>query len=340
MTDPETGGGAAPAARASRGRDVLTHQALVYRTGEELTKVAVGWLRAGLMVGDATVVIASPAVADLVRGQLGAESAAPIEFHDSAAWFTGPVQTMSAYHERAREHWWPHGRLRVLAEPVWEGRGELEVREWLRHEALLNEIMAGTPSAFLCLYDAALPAGIVEGALRTHPELLDEGGLRASPRFTDPADFYAECNAVPLDPPPLTAARRAFASGELPGLRTFLEAEARRLDLAPERVLPFVLAVNEVATLIIREGGGHGAVWVWSEEGDLVCDVTDPSGHLADRFLGHLPPRAHQQVEAAMWAVRRLCHIVEIRTGKGSGGGIGFRGVDAGTRIRTRLKLR
>ncbi|MCP9970425.1 ATP-binding protein [Actinomadura madurae] len=120
--------------------------------------------------------------------------------------------------------------------------------------------------------------------------------------------------------------RRTFAAGALPALRDFLTAEAARHGLPGDRTLPFVLAVNEVATGIVRDGGGHGALLVWAEDGELVCDVDDPGRMLADRFLGHVPPDAHGG-DAAMWAVRRLCHIVEIRSGA------------RGTRIRLRVRL-
>ncbi|MFD0688378.1 sensor histidine kinase [Actinomadura fibrosa] len=311
-----------------RDRDVLVHQALVYRSRHEFALAAVPYLRAGRRAGDAVVVIAAPAVADGLREQLGAETAAAIEFIDAAGWFQGPMQTLAAYYDRMPE-WWRHGRLRLLAEPVWDGRTPLEVCEWKRHESILNVAFAATPTSIVCAYDAsALPGHVVDDASRTHPEVLGpEGIARPSGHYTAPADFYAECNAAPLPPPPSGAVRRAFASGELPGLRAFLTAEAGRLGLPREASLPFVLAVNEVATSIIREGGGRGSLWVWAADGELICDVHDPGRALDDHFLGYAPPRGVRRGEAAMWAVRRLCHIVEIRTGAD------------GTRVRMRLKL-
>ncbi|WP_245679427.1 MEDS domain-containing protein [Actinomadura hibisca] len=337
--DPSPGMMAAPVHTAHEG-GTLVHRALLYRSPEQFTTVAGRFLQDGVTSGDATVAIVSPAVAEMLRERLG-DGAGPVEFVDAGSWYTAPVQAMAKYYERTARDWWPQGRLRVLTEPVWDGRSELEVREWLRHEAVVSRALAATPTTMMCAYDAVrLPSGIVAAAARAHPELADADTVRPSPRHADPALFYAECNAHPLDPPPLSAARRAFAAGELPMLRTFLNAEAARLDLPEEQMLPFVLAVNEVATVIIREGGGYGAVWVWSHDGELVCDITDPGGRLPDHFLGHLPPAPHQTAEATFWAVRRLCHIVEIRSGEGPDGGVGFRGVDAGTRVRVHMLLR
>ncbi|MDL4775670.1 sensor histidine kinase [Actinomadura xylanilytica] len=315
-----TGIPAAPAdpARAATDRGGLTHQALLYRSDRDFAAAAVPFLRDGRLAGDVLVVIASAAARCLLREQLGAADAARIEFIDRAEWFRGPMQALASYHDRARGDWWPRGRLRLLAEPVWTGRTPLETCEWKRHEAVLNVVFAGTPTALMCAYDAtALPGHVLFDAARTHPELVDGDGVRQSGSFTDPAAFYAECNGRPLPRPPDTAARRGFAGGELPGLRSFLMVEAARHGLARDRTLPFVLAANEVATHVIRHGGGEGVLWVWAEDGELVCDVDDPKGELEDRFLGYAPPRSDRSGDGAMWAVRRLCHIVEIRSGAG-----------------------
>ncbi|MBT2209184.1 MULTISPECIES: sensor histidine kinase [Actinomadura] len=317
---------AAPA--PGEGADVLVHQALVYRTRRELELTAVPYLRAGCRGGEAVVVVAAPEVTAFLGGRLGAETASHVEFLDAGGWFGGPMHALATCFDRTRADWWPRGRVRLLTEPVWTGRTALEVREWKRHEAILNVAFAGTPTAIMCLYDAsALPGHVVADASRTHPELAGPDGSVPSAHFTDPADFYDECNTVPLSQPPAAAACKAFSTGELPALRDFLAAEAGRLGLPGDRSLPFVLAVNEVATNIIREGGGRGALWVWAEDGELLCDVSDPGRVLTDRFLGYAPPHGRRRHEAAMWAVRRLCHIVEIRTG-----------VD-GTRLRMHVKL-
>ncbi|MFB4297257.1 anti-sigma factor RsbA family regulatory protein [Actinomadura sp. NTSP31] len=323
----------APAQAADGG--VLVHRAVPYGWPRELALTAVPYLRAGRRAGDAVVVIASDPVRVTLREQLGVETCTGIEFIDSADWFRGPMRALAGYHDRMRADWWPRGRLRLLAEPVWDGLTPLETREWQRHESLLNVVFAGTPTMIMCAYDtASLPRPVLDGMARTHPELAGPDGARPSPGFTDPAEYYAECNAGALPPPPAAAAHRPFGPGGLPSLRAFLTAEAVRLGLPESRTLPLVLAVNEVATMIVREGGGHGAARLWAEAGELVCDVADPGRALTDRFLGYTPPRAAHSGEpggrdagGAMWAVRRLCHIVQIRSGAG------------GTRFRLHVRL-
>ncbi|TDC94316.1 sensor histidine kinase [Actinomadura sp. 7K507] len=324
MTEPSA---LRPGTAAQDRRDALVHRALLYGSRDEFLRTAVPFLRAGRQAGDAVVAVVAPPVAGALRERLDAETTEAVEFIDPAEWFAGPMHALAYFHDRARGDWWPRGRLRLLAEPVWDGRRPLETREWKRYDALLNVVFAATPTLIVCAYDtAALPGHVLDDAARTHPELTGPDGTAAAARFTDPAGFCAECDAGPLPPPPAAAARRPFASGGLPGLRSFLSAEAARLGLPRERTLPFVLAANEVATGIVRDAGGRGAVWVWAEGGELICDVADPVGVPTDRFLGYVPPGARGH-DPAMWAVRRLCHIVEVRSD------------GQGLQIRLRVKL-
>ncbi|QKG25450.1 sensor histidine kinase [Actinomadura verrucosospora] len=333
---PETAAAAPAAVRPDGRRDALVHRAIPYGWPRELALTAVPFLRGGWRAGDAVVVIASEPVRVTLREELGVEVCAGIEFIDSGEWFGGPMRALAGYHDRMRADWWPRGGLRLLAEPVWDGLSPLETREWQRHESLLNVVFAGTPTTIMCAYDAvALPPDVLDAMARTHPELAGPDGPRPSPRFTDPAEFYAECNAGALPPPPDAAAHRTFGPGGLPSLRAFLTVEAMRLGLPESRTLPFVLAANEVATLIIRTGGGCGSARLWTREGELVCEVADPGRALADRFLGYAPPRGPgpaagpdgRDADGAMWAVRRLCRLVQIRSGTD------------GTRIRMHVRL-
>lgn len=311
--------------RPPRGR--LRHRALFHASDDEFREAAIACLAEGLAAGDVLVAILPESRRRLIEAAFAAD--APIEFLDSGDWFGSPTKTLAAFHERGRTDWWRRGRLRVLAEPPWAGRSPLEIAEWTRYESLLNVVFHATSTMLTCVYDIrTVPGDILADAARTHPAFADATGEWPSPSYTDPADLYAECNRRPLDPPPHAAEHRRFTTGQLPDVRRFLSGQAERFGLPPGRRLPFLLAANEVATAVIRNGGGKGELWVWATADELVCELADPAARVEDRFLGHIPPRLDRPTEAAMWAVRCLCHIVEIRS-------------DAliGTRVRLHLRL-
>ncbi|MFC4913152.1 anti-sigma factor RsbA family regulatory protein [Actinomadura gamaensis] len=315
----------------------LDHRALLFDSDEEFREAATAYLTEGAEAGDVLVAILSPARRALLvppsdASASGAEQdsgediqprlpgGARVEFLDSAEWYSGPMKALAAFHERGRTDWWRRGRLRVLAEPPWTGRNPLEIVEWERHESLLNVVFETTPTVLTCAYDLrAVPEGVLADVARTHPAFADGTSVWPSPSYADPADFYDECNRSPLPPPPRSAEHRHFTTGGLPDLRSFLTGQAERFDLPQDRRLPFVLAANEVATAVIRYGGGRGELWVWATGDEIVCEIADPAARVEDRFLGHLPPRLDRPAEAAMWAVRCLCHIVEIRSDDATG---------------------
>ncbi|MFC5179819.1 MEDS domain-containing protein [Actinomadura harenae] len=316
--------GGRPANRSSLDR--LRHRALLYGSDAEFRRTALAHLAEGAAAGDVLVAILPESRRDLLRAALA--DAPPgaglgpgdVEFLDASDWYRCPTTTIASFHERGRTDWWRRGRLRVLTEPPWDGRSPLEIVEWLRHESLLNVAFEATYTLLTCAYNIhTVPGDVLAVVARTHPAFADATREWPSPSYTDPAAFYAECNRSPLGPPPADAEHCRFTTGQLPDVRNFLSWQAERSGLASERRLPFLLAANEVATAVIRNGGGRGELWVWAAAGELVCELADPAARVEDRFLGHIPPRPDRPAEAAMWAVRCLCHIVEIRSDARSG---------------------
>ncbi|GAA3232814.1 sensor histidine kinase [Actinocorallia longicatena] len=283
------------------GRDSLIHQALLYGSETEFTEEALAFLAEGRGADDALVVIAPPDRIDLLRPGLPPEC----EFREAAGYFTTPPRSIATAVSVGRDRWWKDGgRVRVVAEQVWKGRDPVEVREWKRFEALVNVVFAGTRTSLLCAYDLrTVPSDVMRIVERTHH------GLDYEP----PARVYAELDRAPLLPQTGQVAHRGFVRGELPGLRDFTAKAAAVFGLTA--AMPLIMAVNEVATNIIKHGGGSGSLLVWSDGGAVICDLLDPVGRVEDRFLGFLPPSPDQPSGAGMWMVRQLCDLVEIRSG-------------------------
>ncbi len=51
-------------------------------------------------------------------------------------------------------HDYARGRRTLLVgEPRWPGRSEIETREWIRYESVINAALAGAHATALCFYD-------------------------------------------------------------------------------------------------------------------------------------------------------------------------------------------
>jgi len=131
--------------------------------------------------------------------------------------------------------------------------------EWARYESLVNAALGWSNAALLCTYDTGVVSlDVVAQVVRTHPELVVNGGSRSSPSYLDPAVFNAECDRSPL--PELSAPALWFGFDgldQLVILRDFVMSQAAQ---AVVDVTQFLQAVYSVATNAIEYGGASEVV--------------------------------------------------------------------------------
>lgn len=288
-------------------RPGFVHQALRYGSDAAFLAGTAGFVTEGLDAGDAVLAVVSPHNITLLGEALGDRSR-EVEFVDAHDWYDDPSRTLGRYHAYCDRHG-ADRRVRVVGEPVWEGRSAFETWEWMRYESLLNVAFAGTDHWILCPYDTrALPADILRAAARTHPELTD-----GTAEFTDPEAFCAECDA--LRPGRLTAGPDdiPFARGGSAAVRQCLAAYARRVGLPEQRTYDLVAAVHETVVNSLRYGGGRGVVRLRSDPEYVICEILDEGAHTSaprPPFPGHLPPALRAPGGHGMWLVRQLTDLV------------------------------
>jgi anti-sigma regulatory factor (Ser/Thr protein kinase) len=107
---------------------------------------------------------------------------------------------------------------------------------------------------------------------------------------------------------------QAFDGDGLPGLRSAVATYAAQLG-AGDRVDDVVLLAHELASNVVRHGGGDGRLRLWRDEGGIVCRVSDTGPGVADAGTkgAELPP---PQVPGGrgLWIARQLA-TVRIETG-------------------------
>jgi anti-sigma regulatory factor (Ser/Thr protein kinase) len=195
--------------------------------------------------------------------------------------------------------------LRAAGEPVWAG-SDAVVRQWARYESIINLALAGSPMRFICLYDCAgLPDHILDYAVCTHPERVENGFSVSCSSFVPPEDF------LPGAPPtPPAAARELMLEGA--AFRKAVAAHARAAGLPPERTDEFLLATHEVATNALMHGRPPVTAQLWADDGELICQIADAGPWNADPLAGWVPPTP---IELGGWGLpiaRQLCDAVEI----------------------------
>jgi anti-sigma regulatory factor (Ser/Thr protein kinase) len=103
-----------------------------------------------------------------------------------------------------------------------------------------------------------------------------------------------------------------FDSGMLHVLRAEVQVHARQAGMPEERAGDMVLAVNELASNVIRHGAGGGRLRMWYLGEALRCQVDDgdPPGQAMTNTLPEMPGHG-------LWVVRQVADRVQILSGQG-----------------------
>jgi anti-sigma regulatory factor (Ser/Thr protein kinase) len=110
-------------------------------------------------------------------------------------------------------------------------------------------------------------------------------------------------------------------------VRVLAETQARQAGLAEDRVIDFVIAVSEVAANTVRHARSPGSMEIWSDSGEIICEIRD-GGVIADPLeVGRQPPAADASGGHGLWLVHQICDKVELRSNSG------------GTTIRLHMSL-
>jgi anti-sigma regulatory factor (Ser/Thr protein kinase) len=304
----------------------LTHRAMLYADQQAFRDAALPFLTQGLDTGEAVLMVAPGTAVEDLRRALGAHAEA-VAYRDAAQWYSQPARTIAAYTSFIEDHLGT--RIRVLAEPGWAYGTPAEIAEWMRYESIVNQAFAEVDAIVLCLYDERTTAAdVLDGALRTHPQLVDDDGPRPNDAYLDPCTIYAEVDRQPLPPVPPDAREMPVDSIDLSALRAFVSDHAEDHGISSARLHDLLVATTEVATNAIRHGLPPVICRTWADDGDLVVDVTDGGHWRPEDMPGFLPPDPLIRAGFGLWGVRMLCPLVQLRTGPN------------GTAIRLRVPTR
>lgn len=309
-------GGPAPKGTA------FDHPALFYRGDEHYLSATVPFVLEGHAAGEPVAVAAPLRKLDLLRGELG-RAADLVTFLDMTAVGRNPGRIIAEVLLATADRF-PGQRVRIIGEPIWPGRSELEYPACVQHEALINLAFRDRSAVILCPYDADdLDDAVLDDAARTHPVIV-ERTARASAAY-DAAGAFTSYNVE--FPEPVGAEVVHFDSARLSVARALVASFAQRTSLDADRVDDIVLAVGELAANSIRHGGGRGTLRLWTEGGLLAVEVSD-AGTITDPLAGRRPVPITARGGRGLLFVHHLADLVRIHTGPG------------GTAVRIYARLR
>ncbi|HET9899009.1 MAG TPA: sensor histidine kinase [Streptosporangiaceae bacterium] len=304
----------------------LRHFAFLYRTADEYASAISDFVRAGSTAAE-PVLVAVPGhrQAELrqVIDRFPSPASARVSFTDMHALGRNPARILPAIQDFMDAC--DGVPIRFVSEPAWPGRSMAEMREAIRHEALINVAFTGICATILCPYDVTgLPACVVADVSRTHPLLASCGSQEPSSVFAGPGVVPADCDK-PLQPVPVHAEVLAYRYN-LREVRDLITAHARKADLPEPRTVDLVLAVSEIAANTLRHTSAGGTISIWRTEDELLCELRD-TGHITDPLAGRRAPDPDHPGGHGLWLVHQVCDLVQVRTDQ------------AGTQVKLHMRL-
>jgi anti-sigma regulatory factor (Ser/Thr protein kinase) len=287
------------------------HPALFYRGWAEYLAGTVPFIRDGL-AADQRVAVAVPGPnLEMLRSALGGD-AGRVHMLDMNEVGRNPGRIIPGVLRAFADEGTDTGRVRIVGEPVWPGRTDVEYPACVQHEALINLAFEGRDVTILCPYHAAeLAPEVLADAEATHPVLVDRAGARASEAFAPEAivDRYNR----PLPPPPGDCATLRFDLDGLAAVRRFVSGHGAAAGLSERRAGELAMAVNELATNSVLHGGGTGTVRIWAETGHVGCETAD-RGRITDPLAGRRPVSLTAVGGRGLLLVNELADLVRMHS--------------------------
>ncbi|HEY6637638.1 MAG TPA: sensor histidine kinase [Solirubrobacterales bacterium] len=296
----------------------LAHRALIYGSDREFMDVALPFVESGLRSGQPTLVTVQDRHCKNLGDALGG-TAAGLTLCPAEDWYETSARTRDKFARWVAEHAWIGGRGRLIAEPPWALGHEAQVRDWARHESVINIAFEGQPLTLICPYDArALPEEILRHARGTHPEIVDGDGVSVSPSYEDPTDFCRRMDSAVEAQRGAPALELSFGLEVLPEVRRTVRSFAQEAGMVDWRAEELVLAVNEIATNAVVHGRPPATARVWHADDEIVVEVADGGDGIHDALAGQLTPPPTALGGRGLWLTRLLCDAVDVRSPRGS----------------------
>jgi anti-sigma regulatory factor (Ser/Thr protein kinase) len=294
----------------------LNHSALIYGSDEALLDVALPFVEEGLKSGEPTLVAVRAQNIENLRAELGGEPGG-VTLLSTEEWYETSARTRDKFVRWAADRV-GSGPVRLIGEAPWTVGNDAQIRDWARHESVINTAFEGMPVSFLCPYDSReLPMKIIEYANRTHPEITGAAGSIASELYEEPHEFCRRLDSGVERPEGEPATELEFNLADLRRVRRLVTSMAIASGLSGSRADELALAANEIASNAVIHGRPPATLRIWQQDRELICQVSDTGEGIEDELAGQLAPPAERIGGRGLWLTRVLCDAVEISSGVG-----------------------
>jgi anti-sigma regulatory factor (Ser/Thr protein kinase) len=287
------------------------HGALLYRTQQEYLDRLVPYI-SDAVAADQAVLVAVPGPNLAVLAEALGRLTANVVMADMTEVGRNPGrilgEVLSRFVDKHRDQ-----PARLIGEPIWATRSEVEYPACVEHEALLNRAFTGRDVTVVCPYDVSqLDPEVIADARRTHPVLWQNGILDHDNAAYAPEAMLARYNQPLLSDP--TAVRyTARKLGDLAGARAFAGAYAQWFGLSADQTADLQLIASELTTASLTHLGATCRLALWRQDSHVVCEARD-DGCLDDPLAGRRPYGSDSDRGRGLYVVNAVADLVRTHT--------------------------
>jgi anti-sigma regulatory factor (Ser/Thr protein kinase) len=287
------------------------HGALLYRTQQEYLDRLVPYI-SDAVAADQAVLVAVPGPNLAVLAEALGRLTANVVMADMTEVGRNPGrilgEVLSRFVDKHRDQ-----PARLIGEPIWATRSEVEYPACVEHEALLNRAFTGRDVTVVCPYDVSqLDPEVISDARCTHPVLWQNGILDHDNAAYAPEAMLARYNQPLLSDP--TAVRyTARKLGDLAGARAFAGAYAQWFGLSADQTADLQLIASELTTASLTHLGATCRLALWRQDSHVVCEARD-DGCLDDPLAGRRPYGSDSDRGRGLYVVNAVADLVRTHT--------------------------
>ena len=287
------------------------HAAFLYRTQQEYLDSLLPFISDAVNANQAVLVaVQAPNLSALADG-LG-RSAAKVVMGDMLDVGRNPGRILGEVLGRfVDEH--ADRPVRMIGEPVWPSRSDVEYPACVHHEVLLNRAFNGQDVVMICPYHVGqLDAEVIADARRTHPVLWQDGAFERNDAAYAPEAMLSRYNE-PLSSDATAVRYTARKFGDLGGARDFAGAYARWFGLSPDQTADLQLIASELASASLTHVARTCRLALWRDDGHVVCEARD-DGWLDDPLAGRRPYGSDNDQGRGLYVVNAIADLVRTHT--------------------------
>jgi anti-sigma regulatory factor (Ser/Thr protein kinase) len=203
--------------------------------------------------------------------------------------------------------------VRIVGEPMWPSRSEVEYPACVQHEVLINRAFIGRDVTVVCPYHVTqLGPEVIADAQRTHPVLWQNGAFEHHNASYAPEVMLARYNQ-PLSSDPTAVRYTARKLSCLAGVRAFAGAYARWFGMSADQTADLQLIASELATASLLRASGTCRLALWRHDGHVVCEARE-DGSLDDPLAGRRPYGSDSDRGRGLFVVNAVADLVRTHT--------------------------